>query len=359
MRIAMIGRALPRLQYAGGVSGQMHSLASALVRRGHEVTAFALNPPGEPVDYQYQKIPAPKVVMTHPKAALYLAPLWVSSLPLDHFDIVHTHGDDHFLSTRRPVVRTFYGTAWAEAQHSLNLKQRLYHLSMVPLERISERRATMLVAISKSTQQQLSRPSTIIPCGYDPAVFSPQGEKSAEPSILFVGDLGTRKRGDLLLREFTQRVLPVVPTAELWMVTTDRVTAPGVRWFGRVTTSALAQLYSTSWVFCLPSTYEGFGVPYLEAMASGTVAVGTPNGGAEEVLAEDAGCLVTEHDLAAGLVRLLGDANGRAVLAARGLERAKTYEISRVAAQYEMLYEQLVATAPFRGVVREGVAGSP
>jgi glycosyltransferase involved in cell wall biosynthesis len=319
----------------------MHLLATALAGRGHQVTAFALNPPREAVAYQYQPIPVPRVVLRHPRAALYLAPWWVSSLPLEEFDVVHTHGDDHFLRTKRPVVRTFYGTAWAEARHSLKLRQRLYHLTMVPLEAVSERRATTLVAISQTTQQQLSRSSRVIPCGYDPGVFFPAGVKSTVPSILFVGDIGTRKRGDLLLREFTQKVLPVVPTAELWMVTSDPVTAPGVRWFGRVTTASLAQLYRTTWVFCLPSSYEGFGVPYIEAMASGAVAVGTPNGGAEEVLREEAGSLVTLQELASELIRLLSDSDARSALAARGLERAKRFSVTRIVEQYEDLYRQL------------------
>ncbi len=46
----------------------------------------------------------------------------------------------------------------------------------------------------------------------------------------------------------------------------------------------LCELYQRAWILCLPSTYEGFGVPYIEAMASGTVAVASPNPGAKEIL---------------------------------------------------------------------------
>jgi glycosyltransferase involved in cell wall biosynthesis len=214
---------------------------------------------------------------------------------------------------------------------------------MVPLERISERRATIVVAISKATQRHLTREAIIIPCGYDPTVFSPAGSKSAHPSILFVGDLGTRKRGDWLLEIFAQTVRTVVPTAELWMVTTEPVTAPGVRWFGRVPTAALVDLYRQAWIFCLPSRYEGFGVPYLEAMASGTPVVATPNGGAEEVLdAGRSGRIVADRELGAELANLLGDGAARNVLVASGLARASQYEISRIASQYEALYRQVV-----------------
>ena len=343
MRVAMIGRALPRAEFAGGVSGQMHLLANALVSRGHDVTAYALNPPRASAAYDYHPILVPHVVLACPRAALYLAPWWVSRLSLEDFDVVHTHGDDHFLRTRRPVVRTFYGTARAEARYSTKWRHKLYHLSMVPFERVSERRATSVVTISRSSQPYLNRQAVIIPCGYDPSIFFPAGVKSVQPSILFVGDLGTRKRGDLLVELFAQIVRPALPTAELWIVTTQPVAAPGVRWFGRVRTSALAELYRQAWLFCLPSRYEGFGVPYVEAMASGTPVVATPNGGAEEALdAGRSGSIVAIGELGAELVRLLTDVEARHSLVLSGLARAKDYEISRIANQYETLYQEVV-----------------
>ena len=346
MRIAMLGRALPRDDYAGGVSGQMHMLATTLARRGHKVTVHALNPP--PIDggYRYAPIAIPNALRNRRRAGLYLAPWWMSRIALDDYDVVHTHGDDHFIRTKRPVVRTFYGAARAEARYSTRLSHRLYHWSMVPFECIAERRATEVVTISASTQQYLSRQAVIIPCGYDPAVFVAGGPKSQDPSILFVGDLGTRKRGDLLLSVFAEVVRSSVPTAELWMVMTEKVASPGVRSFGRLGTRALAELYRQAWVFCLPSRYEGFGVPYLEAMASGTPVVATPNGGSQEVLDEGrSGSIVEEGKLGNELVALLTNRALRETMAIAGLARAKEYDIARIAQQYEAVYERLTRTA--------------
>lgn len=351
----MIGRALPRREYAGGVSGQMHLLASTLARRGHQVTVYALNPPPDSPVYNFRTIPVPETVRVRPWMAHYLTPWWASRLPLDSFDVIHAHGDDHFLrASHTPVVRTFYGSALAEARYSTTLRHRLYHLTMVLPERVAEWRASALAAISKTTQAYLHRPSVVIPCGYDPAVFHPGGAKSECPSILFVGDLGTRKRGELLLDVFIGLVRATLPTAELWMVTTDRVATPGVQWFGRVATPALVDLYRRAWVFCLPSRYEGFGVPYLEAMACRTAVVATPNGGAEELLdAGHSGRIVEEAALGQELVRLLTDGNARDALAASGLARAKLHEISEIAQQYERLYEG-VTTAADRYRVGDG-----
>jgi glycosyltransferase involved in cell wall biosynthesis len=353
MRVAMIARALPRPDYAGGVSGQVHLLATALARRGHDVTVYALNEAPDGAPYEYRRIPLPQAVARHARVALYLFPWWMSRLPLEAYDIIHAHGDDHFLRTRRPVVRTFYGSSRAEAENSTKLRHRLYHLSMAVPEHISERRATELVAISATTQRCLRRPSLVIPCGYDPTMFFPAGVKSTCPSILFVGDLGTRKRAELLLKAFATVVRPAFPTAELWMVTTARASGPGIRWFGRVSTPVLADLYRQAWVFCLPSRYEGFGVPYIEAMACGTPVVATPNGGAEEVLEGGRwGRLVREQELGQALVELLTSKDTRQTMTERGLERVKGFDIALIAEQYEAAYTQAVAAGPREALQR-------
>jgi glycosyltransferase involved in cell wall biosynthesis len=241
-----------------------------------------------------------------------------------------------------PVVRTFYGSSRAEARHSRRLRQRLYHGSMAVFERRSERRARAVVGISDAMQSDFRRPMIVIPCGYDPTLFSPGGPKTARPAILFVGDLGTRKRADLLLQAFAESVRPAIDGAELWMVTSDPVDRPGVRWLGRLSPDALAAAYREAWVLCLPSRYEGFGVPCVEAMASGTPVVATASGGTEEILENGRwGRLVQDSDVGRALVDVIASQEYRAQLAALGLERAKQYDIARIADQYEALYRGL------------------
>ncbi|MBI4219009.1 MAG: glycosyltransferase family 4 protein [Chloroflexi bacterium] len=343
MRIAMVARLLPRADYAGGVSGQVHLQAIALADRGHDVTVFALNAPPSDAPYRYRRIRVAERAARHPLAQV-LAFAWaIRRGRFDDYDILHTHGDDHLLETRRPVVRTFYGSAWAEARAGAGIRQRLYHGILGAFERISERRATAIAMISASTQRYLRRQGEVIPCGFDPRMYRPSSDKSEVPSILFVGDMGTRKRGDLLLDVFARTVHPQLPEAELWMVTSDPAFAAGVRWLGRLSDPELVRRYQRAWVLCLPSRYEGFGVPYIEAMACGTPVIATPNGGAEEILGDGHwGRLVSVDALGTALVTLLTSHNERAELRRRGLERAHEYEISRVAARYERLYRSVV-----------------
>jgi glycosyltransferase involved in cell wall biosynthesis len=137
---------------------------------------------------------------------------------------------------------------------------------------------------------------------------------------------------------FEQVIRPAVPESELWFVADERVDVPGVRSFVRVGDDELASLYRRAWAFVLPSTYEGFGVPYLEAMASGTIPVATPNDGAAELLADGPGLVVDDPELGATLAGLLADPERcrRAGLEAR--ERALAYDLREVVLHYEAVY---------------------
>lgn len=118
---------------------------------------------------------------------------------------------------------------------------------------------------------------------------------------------------------------------------------PGVEVLGRVTDDELADRYRRAWVFCLPSTYEGFGVPYIEALASGTPVVASPNPGAREVLGGgDYGLLVADDELGQELVALLANAERRADLSTRGITRARSYSWDVVAGRYEELYQAVI-----------------
>jgi phosphatidylinositol alpha-1,6-mannosyltransferase len=79
-----------------------------------------------------------------------------------------------------------------------------------------------------------------------------------------------------------------------------------VRLLGRVPQAELPELYRAADVFALPSTGDGFGIVYLEAMACGVPAVGLDVGGASDALADgELGILASESDLAATLVQAL------------------------------------------------------
>jgi len=194
------------------------------------------------------------------------------------------------------------------------------------------------VAVSENARRWTPWVRSVIPNGVDLSLFRP-GERSEHPSVLFVGTYGNRKRGKLLCEVFERDVLPRRPDAELWMVAEDAPPRPGVIVLGRVSESELVELYQRAWVFCLPSTYEGFGVPYIEAMASGCPVVATRNPGALEITEGGRyGIVADDERLGAVLLRLLGSSSERERLAELGSMRAERFDLREVASAYEALY---------------------
>ncbi len=147
----------------------------------------------------------------------------------------------------------------------------------------------------------------------------------------------------MLLELFQDEIRPALPKAELWMVAERNIQAPGVVCFMNPDDSALADLYRRAWVFCLPSTYEGFGIPYIEAMASGTPVVATPNSGARELLEDGKwGALARPSELGPTLLSLLNDHQRRRNMAQLGLQRAEAFAQDRIVDAYEALFASLV-----------------
>ena len=105
----------------------------------------------------------------------------------------------------------------------------------------------------------------------------------------------------------------------------------------------LASLYRRAWAYVTPSTYEGFGLPYLEAMACGTPVVATPNPGSVEMLDHGKyGVLAADEKFGDSISSLLSDAQARDALGARGLCRAREYSLTVMLDRYEALLFDLV-----------------
>ena len=156
--------------------------------------------------------------------------------------------------------------------------------------------------------------------------------------ILFVGKLDGRKRGALLVNWFLQHVQTRFPDASLHLVCPVGPAYPGVVYHEGVSAQELTSLYQRSWIYASPSNYEGFGLPYLEAMACGTPVIATHNPGSREVLQEGQfGVLADDESFAARLIELLGDASQRNKLSAAGLQRANEYSAEKTTARYEQL----------------------
>jgi glycosyltransferase involved in cell wall biosynthesis len=265
---------------------------------------------------------------------------------LSSYDVLHAHGEDYWMWRRRVSlhVRTLHGSCFEEALRIRGIKERARMVLLGFSEVLASLVADRTVLISPQTRRWTPWVRAVIPNGVDIARFGASHESSPKwerPTVLFVGTWHGRKRGSELARVFDEQVLPTMPDARLRMVTQDApsLLPEGVVALGRLTDDELVEEYRRAWVFCLPSTYEGFGIPYAEAMAAGLPIVATPNVGARYVTDEGRfGILTNLEDLSDRLVDVLTAPTLRERMAAAARERSREFDLGRVVSAYERIY---------------------
>jgi glycosyltransferase involved in cell wall biosynthesis len=119
-----------------------------------------------------------------------------------------------------------------------------------------------------------------------------------------------------------------------------------VRFFGFVPDSTLAVLYRLAGVFVFPSLYEGFGLPPLEAMASGTPVITSNVSSLPEVVG-DAALLIDPYEpeaIADAMHRVLTDGTLREDLRRKGLARAAGFSWDRSVRRVREIYAEVLAS---------------
>jgi phosphatidyl-myo-inositol alpha-mannosyltransferase len=337
LRIGMFHCLLPGPgRKLGGVEVFVDRLARALTHRGHAVTLHTFSTDAYPAPYAVRTI-RPRRAASDPLVREYLAPWLLNVRPRMDFDVFHFHGDDWFCFRRPvPTIRTFYGSALLESLTATSTRRRVDKAVNFPLELLASRLADACYGIG-SDSRLLYRADGILRIGIE----SPHEARrpSEAPSILFIGTWDGRKRGQALHDAFQRVVRARFPNAELWMVSDRCEAGPGVTWHQHPTDAEIQALMQRAWAFCLPSSYEGLGIPYLEAMAWGVPVVATPNPGADDLLRQrDCGLIVELEDLGEALAHLLGSEELRNRLEVAGRARVEDFGWDAVCAEYEDAY---------------------
>jgi glycosyltransferase involved in cell wall biosynthesis len=268
-------------------------------------------------------------------------------------------GADVFVAHYQPPLR--FGGPVVSVVHDVSFRRhpeafpRLLRLRIEATVAWAVRVSAVVVAGSEFSRRELLdvyprlTPDRIVvtPYAADPCFFEPLAVEDVEAVrrrhrlperfVLAVGNLQPRKNLVRLSMATARLGMPLVAVGRPgWQA--DRLrqeVAPGaITWLGHVAPHDLRALYRACTVFAYPSLYEGFGLPILEAMASGAPVV-TSSVAAMPEVAGTAAVLVdplSVDDIALGIGEVIDSPARRDELRDRGRARAAEFSWARSAA---------------------------
>jgi len=343
-------------------------LARQLAARGHALQIItSTDAPDSPPLASAEYIRLLPSVMQPPRlnsARIWLAAPHIQRLTA-HADVIHVTAEPYALaalSALRPVVVTAHGT-YVPLLVGKPLWGALY-------ARMFRRSTVTCVSDYTAEQVRAALPlvqTTVIPNGVDVDALRrsvPPVAKSG-PTVITIGQLKERK-GSHILVEAMREVCAKVPTARLLLIGDDSDSAfvdvlrakvadygiaGAVRFAGRVSDDVKIGWLQAADVFALPALnaagkFEGFGLVYLEASATGLPVIGTRGNGAEQAIRDgETGFLIDQNDpaaLAARIIELLTHSALRQRMGSAGWEYAEAHRWSLVADRVIALYQSLL-----------------
>ena len=244
------------------------------------------------------------------------------------------------LGYRGRAVVTIQDLSFERDPTLMSRSDRMLFKTVVPR---AARRADHILAGSERTKRDIvelygipEEKITVTLYGADSA-FTPGGSPGSY--LLFVGGVQVRKDPLAALAAAKDVGLPLVvvgPEREPDLAAKLRAGGADLR--GYVTQDELVDLYRGAQALLLPSRYEGFGLPVLEAMACGTPVVVAGDEAMREV-GGDAAVYADDGDFAAAVRRALAD---RARLSAAGIARAKLFSWEETVRRTVAVYRSLL-----------------
>ncbi len=244
------------------------------------------------------------------------------------------------------------------------------------------RRITTILTVSETSRRDMAASMGIdpglvrvVPIGVDTTVFRPlPGVERVPFSVVTTASADVPLKGlvhlveafSLLVRGYPRARLSIIgatrPGSEVQRLVDRLGLRERVDFLGKVSQEEIVRLYSASQVACVPSLYEGFSLPAIEAMACGIPLVATDGGALPEVVGDDG---------EAGLIARAGDARSIAEQIARVFDdptlasSLSHHARLRVLARYSWKSAAVATVEAYRtamaecGGAREQVGGHP
>ena len=314
-----------------------------------------------------------ETIKTHSWNNGWLVQFWAESyLPLwakeDEIDVFWgpSHRLPRFLPSRIARVVTIHDLVWKCAKETMH--PTTYFLEKIQMP-VAVRKADLIVADSYSTRDAVitefnveSQNISVIPLAASNVQNTPSFDFLKKhdidgPYFLFVGTLEPRKNLTRLLQAYGSLPLSIKRKIKLVIVggkgwgkvnLLDTVTqldlTECVKVLGRVDDMALSTLYANSQFLAIPSLYEGFGLPLVEAMSYGTPVLTANNSSMPEV-AGNAGLLVDALDvesIADGLQEMITNNELRECLAKNAKLNASRFNWDESAKKLIKVFEKAI-----------------
>ena len=272
---------------------------------------------------------------------------------------VHHFGGHLPLFSPKPAAVTIHDLQPLDIPENFSLLKRLYFKFVIPS---SIKRADLVVTVSGAVSDQINKKFEIseerlrtVSIGVARIRTEPTEPKDP-PTILYPAATYPHKNHVTLIKAFV-RLADENPDVRL--VFTG---APGKAEFqvrkeieksgleqrisllGRVSSQEMKEILNSASIMAFPSTYEGFGIPVLEAMAAGIPVVAAQGTPAANLLGEDS--LTVKHDddeaWSFALNKLLNDKDLRDRLVFEGFKQANKYTYQNSAQQLLETWHQLI-----------------
>jgi glycosyltransferase involved in cell wall biosynthesis len=243
-----------------------------------------------------------------------------------------------------PAVVTIHDLSFERDPSVMDFRDRAVFRVVVPY---AARHAARVITVSQRTKDDLVElygidPDRVVVTSHGvDASFTP-GPSRPDSYLLLVGAVQRRKNPMAAAdaaAELGMRLVVVGPARDPALVGALERRGADVR--GYVPKEELVELYRGAAALVFPSRYEGFGLPVVEAMASGTPVVASPDPALQEIAA-DAAVFAEPEELADGVRRALAD---RDRLVSAGLRRAERFTWEETARRTLRLYEEVLGLA--------------
>jgi len=265
-------------------------------------------------------------------------------------DVVHVTGDVHFLLwgiAKGKRILTIHDIGFLHGKKGLKRAVLDYFWLSGPIQKahavtcVSEATQSEILAVCPAAAGKLHVIPTIIDARF---VRVDKPFHAARPTLLLLGS-APNKNLQRVLRATQGLDVHLSLVAELGAAERALLQGQSHEVCSRISFEALLQKYQKADVVVMCSTHEGFGMPILEAQATGRVVLTSQCSSMPEVAGAGAYFVdpYSVDSIRAGIKTLCGDADLRHQLIAAGFENIQRFQPERVAQQYIQLYKDVLA----------------